>query len=308
MFESVYIAIDIGGTYLRIGAVNDEFKLIHNLCISSKAITVGPPETAVEDMAIFVQKYIDNNHFANVKALAIAFPGTLDKKRTIVYSASNLGENATSRFDMLPFKAELSKHFAFPVFLGKDTDFILRNDIYEFGIDTDELVTGIYFGTGIGCSMVYNGKSMYGADGVAGEIGHLPISETNYKCTCGYHGCCETVASGWRLNEICEEFFNDIPIGKIFTKFKKGNVIDTYLYDCARVIALTINLLNSDYTIVGGGIPAMEAFPKDVLRSYVLEILRHPYPSDTFKLLFSTSSQMAGVVGGGIYSKALLEE
>ncbi|HBU12002.1 MAG TPA: hypothetical protein DEB31_04540, partial [Clostridiales bacterium] len=297
MDQTCVIGADVGGTFVRIGCVAMDGELIHAAIYKSAAISTGPPKTAIDDLAAFIKQYISELRITDYRGVAIGFPGTLDKSREILYSASNLGENATSRFDGLRIPAGLAAHFDAPVFIGKDTDLLLYSDVHQLGLRTDGMVTGIYFGTGIGASMIYRGETVFGSDGVAGEIGHLPISETGNKCTCNGRGCCESVASGWRLVQLRDEHFPGTPIDDIFTLHHQTVPIKRYIHDCARIVALTGNLLNSEYTVVGGGIVAMKDFPKDAFLAEILALLRHPYPRDTFRLLYSPAGQDAGVLG-----------
>lgn len=298
MHETCVIGLDIGGTNIRIGAVGLDGELLHSRISSSKDIACGRPEDAIKDLADFINTYKENFVPQRVMGVAVAFPATLDAKREVLYSATNLGENAKCRFDGLNIVKGLREYINAPVFLGKDTDFILYNDIHELKLDTSDMITGIYFGTGIGSSFFYRGETIYGSDGVAGEIGHLPISDNRRQCTCNERqGCCETVASGWHLTEIQESHFPDTELSQLFLKHADSPELKTFVYDMARVIALTGNLLNSAYTIIGGGIVNMDGFPKDLLLQNTLQMLRHPYPRNTFRMLFSPSGQNAGILG-----------
>ena len=298
MNQSCVIGLDIGGTNSRIGAVALDGTLLHSRIASSKPLADGTPERAIADLAAYIQSYMDEFVPQTVVGIAVAFPATIDEHREVLYSATNFGENTKCRFDGLNIPKQLQRYFNCPVFLGKDTDFILYNDVHELGIQTQEMVAGIYFGTGIGSSFLYRGETIYGADGVTGEIGHLPISDNRRLCTCGERqGCCETVASGWYLEQLRQEHFPDTPIGELFVRHADSTVLQTYVYDCARVIAVTGNLLNSAYTLVGGGIVGMKSFPRETLRQNVLQLLRHPLPRDSFRMYFSPSGQNAGVLG-----------
>lgn len=296
------IGMDIGGTNVRIGAVGLDGTLLHARKSSSRPLADGTPETAIQDLAYFINGYIRESVPQRVLGIAIAFPATLDARREVLYSASNFGANAKCRYDGMRIAELLAPLVSAPVYLGKDTDFILHQDMHELGIQTEQMVAGIYFGTGIGSSFFYRGETIYGADGVAGEIGHLPISDNRRQCTCmERQGCCETVASGWRLIQILNEHFPGTELGDIFTKHADTEPVDTFVYDMARVLALTGNLLNPAYTVVGGGIPEMKDFPGEKLEAYVRQMLRHPYPRDSYQLRFSPGGQNAGVLGGARY-------
>ena len=296
--EECVIGLEIGGTHSRIGAISLKGVLLDSKLTESKQIADGSPKMAIADLAAFIRNFIEERRIDNIKAIAVAFPGTLDPSRQILYSASNLGKDAKCRFDGMNIPQGLSEYFKEPIFVGKDSDYILYNDIFELGIETSEMILGVYFGTGIGCSLFYRGETIYGNDGVTGEIGHLPISETKRKCTCNKRqGCCEAVASGWRLLQIRDEFFPDTPTNELFVRHRDEEPLSEYVNYIARILALTGNLLNCAYTIVGGGVINMREFPKERLLEEALKMLRHPYPRDTYKLLFSPGGQNAGIMG-----------
>lgn len=298
MSEKCVIGLDIGGTNARIGAVALNGTLLHSRISSSREIADGSAEDAIKDLASFINTYIQEFVTQEVLAIGVAFPATLDANRKILYSASNLGKDAKCRFDGLNIVDGLKEWISVPVFLGKDTDFILYNDIHELNLETSNMIAGIYFGTGIGSSFLYRGETIYGNDGVTGEIGHLPISDNRRKCTCNERqGCCETIASGWCLTEIQKEHFPDTPLPELFKKHLDSPELQTFVYDMAKVIALTGNLLNSAYTVIGGGLVNMDSFPRELLLKHTLQMLRHPYPRDTFQMLFSPSGQNAGILG-----------
>ncbi len=302
MEKPCVIGMDIGGTWARIGAVALDGSLIDSRRTAVSALTGGGPETAVADVAAFIKDYISDANLSDVRGVAVAFPATVDVSRKVVYSASNLGKNGVSRFDGINIADGLQQYFDVPVFLGKDTEFILYSDIAALGLDDGGMTIGIYYGTGIGCSIYYHGETLYGRDGVAGEIGHLPISETGNLCTCGSRaGCCESVASGWRLKQICEQYFPDTPLPEIFERHADEPVVRNYINDQARIIALCGNLLNCAHYVIGGGIVEMSAYPKDLLRARAAEMLRHPYPRDSFDMRFSPAKQDAGIIGAARY-------
>lgn len=299
--ETCGIGMDIGGTFIRIGTVTVQNQLLAFETHDSKLLSKGPPQTAINDLEAFIRQYIERNHILGYRGIAVAFPGTIDPDRKILYSASNLGENAKCRFDNLDIGRELTERFGVPCFLGKDTDYLLRCDVHTHKLDASGLIGGIYFGTGIGSSFIYHGESFYGKNGVAGEIGHLPISERNLPCTCGHRGCCESIASGWRLRQIHQEFFPETPLDNLFEEHRNAPPLQVFINDISRVISVTGNLLDCNTTVIGGGILAMAGFPRDQLVELTMEKLRSPYPRNGYDLIFSTTGQKSGVLGAAYF-------
>src|SRR2546426_5369791 len=57
----------------------------------------------------------------------------------------------------------------------------------------------VAIGMGIGAAVFVNGNFYFGADGLAGELGHTTIDERGEMCSCGNRGCLEVYASGWAI-------------------------------------------------------------------------------------------------------------
>lgn len=86
----------------------------------------------------------------------------------------------------------------------------------------------ITLGTGVGSGVVVNGTMVYGADGMAGELGHVTVRRNGRTCGCGRHGCLETYASATGVARTAREFLEarkdepsllrDIPIEEITSK------------------------------------------------------------------------------------------
>lgn len=139
------------------------------------------------------------------------------------------------------------------------------------GIDNFVLVN---IGVGLGAGIVVNGKVVTGSRGIAGEIGHIYVGESNGICCCGNHGCLESIASGWALSRQVAK-----AVGKgVVTSIKSGSTPDgadliSDVIDAAKSgdkfalnmldeaadyisigISALINLLSPQRIIIGGGL------------------------------------------------------
>jgi len=186
------IGIDIGGTSLRIGLVDENF----TLCAFEKySVSEALRSSPIEKLKDFIKNYISKHTLeGKIKGACIGFPATVDKKRERVLSAPNL-----AGFDGVNVKEELGKHFDFPIFIEKDVNLLLLGDLERMKISANDIVA-CYIGTGLGNAMMINGNLVAGHNGVAGELGHIPFGDSDDPCGCGNVGCAEVCVGGKYLS------------------------------------------------------------------------------------------------------------
>ena len=197
---------------------------------------------------------------------------------------------------------KLQEKLGLPVFLDRDVNFLLMNDMKKLKIDNNKTVLGFYVGTGFGNAICINGELYAGKNGAAGELGHIPFYEIDEECTCGNIGCSETRCSGKRLEFIASKYFDDVAIRNVFKYHGNSPILTKFVRDLAIPIATEINILDPDYSIIAGGVVFMEGFPKDILIEAIHEKVRKPYPEKNLEILFSEHDQQSGIYGSGIFA------
>lgn len=279
------IGIDIGGTHFRIGQIEN------GKVLSSKKIKTSDvikSENVTDDLSMFLSDYIKG---LKVDAISIGFPATISKDQKKVVQLPNV-----KAINNIPVVDELEKALHIPVFIERDANICLYYDINKYQIKDAECIVGIYFGTGVGSSIFINGKPYNGANGTAGEIGHIPVDKVTTICGCGNVGCMETVAGGRYLQEINEKIFKD-NIADIFIKHVDDELIVEYIDRMSIAIATYINILNPDYILVGGGIINMKNFPINKLKERIIYHTRKPEPANSLNLIFVDDEDDKGIVG-----------
>ena len=185
---------------------------------------------------------------------------------------------------------------------------LLLYDMEQLGISEESSVSAIYFGTGVGNAVFLNGRILLGKNGVASELGHLPVLLNEKKCSCGNVGCLETIVSGIALQALQKEKFPNIRIDDIFVEEKDDPEVDLFVRNMAKVIATEENLFDPDYILLGGGLPMMSGFPKERLEKYAHEFTRKPYPEQNMEIVYAKMDQKNGVLGACLYGKKRLED
>lgn len=290
------VGIDIGGTNFRIGAL-DENNSIHNF----KKIYVKDILKSGDVLLDIKNIILDNFSDIKIDAISIGIPGTLDKDRKVIVSVPNV-----KGMDNLNAVEYLTNEFNVPVYLEKDVNMLINYDIYTNNIPTDGIITAIYYGTGIGNSIMINNQVLIGKDGSAGELGHIPVDGCMQECGCGNYGCSEAVAGGKYLAKLCDDYFKDCHISEIFTKHRDDEKIIQFIDRMAETLATEINILNPERIIIGGGIINMKDFPLILYFEKLKFHTRKPYPCNSLDITLSKDDEKAGVIGACLYAKSKL--
>ena len=290
-------AIDIGGTNLRIGLVDEDYRLTHFQKLPR--VSVMSAEHPVEDLVQWLQSYIAASGL-EISAVAAGVPATVDRDRRVVLSAPNI-----PGFDRVPLADGLERGLGIPAFLERDVSMIFTRDMEVFRLPREGVLIGCYVGTGIGNAICIDGRLLVGRDGAAGEIGHIPMMGRTEICGCGNIGCIELYAGGKNLERIAENL--NVPIGEVFTQKSEDPVVLGYIDNIAIAVAAEINILNPELVVLGGGVLAMRDFPRKILEERIIARARKPYPAETLQFLYSEEADENGVIGGGIYAHNMLK-
>lgn len=311
--KDVIIGIDIGGTHLRIGAVNRAGQVS---CFEKResCVVCGEGGSGARLVAL-IREYLARNGLTNrAAALAVGFPSTVSRDKRIVYSSPNLPLGGAGGLDGQDVVALLSGALGIPAFIDKDTNYLLQYDLVRLNLKGKGCTIGIYYGTGIGNAVFLDDKFLTGKHGVACELGHIPYFGSENLCGCGSRGCAETHAGGYVLRNLWRAYYADEPFGELFLRHGGDARIQRFIEAMAIPFATELNLFDPDQMIVGGGVVEMAGFPMEQLLGFVREFVRKPYPGEDLALLRASTAPETGVAGAAYYAMeqagvaALMEE
>ena len=187
------IGIDVGGTYIKLGLFDGGMQLV-----AEQKFMTDKDGTAVELMNFLAQQahsLVDKAGLAlkDVRGIGAAFPSSVDFKRGITLESSNI-----VALNDQPVREMLEKRLDVPVYVDNDGNVAaLAEHRYGAGRGYDDLIYAT-LATGIGGGLILNGQLYRGMHGMAGEIGHMFISDsTGYPCGCGVIGCVHSISSGF---------------------------------------------------------------------------------------------------------------
>lgn len=287
------IGIDIGGTNLRIGTVDENGQLSNFKKKSSHELL---DKDAVMHLGDEIKTYINDYKLQNnILGISVGVPSIVSKDKSFIYSTPNL-----KGLENIDLGHLLEQYIGLPVCVDRDVNYLLLHDIKKFNLDQDhdKTILGFYLGTGFGNAVYINGRLYAGKNGVAGELGHIPMSGIEETCTCGNLGCAETRCSGRYLAILCKKYFPETDISQIFATHGDNPIITEFVDFLAIPITAEINILDPDYVIMAGGVMDMKGFPMDRLIQKVRERARKPFPSENLEFVIQDHTQNCGVIGG----------
>ncbi len=306
--------VDVGGTNIEVGLVSDD----HEVHARAKAPTPTAGPDAVLDTIAELIASLEEDPIA----VGVGIPGVVHEGQ--VLTVPNLG-GWTETFDLV--QALQQRLDDVPVALGNDANVGLLGEWLNGAAKGSRHVLGLWMGTGVGGGLILDGRPYTGARGAAGEIGHVVVLAGGALCTCGRRGCAEAYAgrrsmrgtassmvdAGWKtsLFDIMEDEDKPTPTSKVWAQaLDDGDELATKLFDGAVehlgiAIGSTINLLDLDVVVVGGGLA--EKMGQD-LADRIGEAAK-PWmlrPSPDLRFVVSELADDAGVVGAASLGRAAL--
>lgn len=194
MNDGIVVGADIGGTKTAILVVAPDGTV---LARSVAPTTVGAPDRAADAIASLVAAALDEANVSTdrVVALGVGVPGRVDRERGHVTLAVNLD------WHDLPLGPRLADRLGIPVLVENDVRAAALG-LHRRGLfGPVESLALLAIGTGISAGVVLDGVLHRGANGLAGEIGHVVIEPDGARCACGNRGCFETVAAGPAIHD-----------------------------------------------------------------------------------------------------------
>jgi len=213
---------------------------------------------AVERLTDLIRAEIDDaaRHGLPLLGVGVAVPGVVEPETGTLRMSVRLGWTG------LPLAATLRNALGVPVLVDNDISAVTATErLYGPGADCADFLL-VAIGQGIGLGMVLDGAPYRGADGAAGEFGHLPVLPDGPVCSCGNRGCLETQVSTESLLRRAAELgilAPDAELGQLGLAAEQGSPAAVALLAEAgellgRALAGAVNLLGPRLVIVIGEI------------------------------------------------------
>ena len=311
----MYIGVDLGGTNIAIGLVDDNGNIVAQG--STPTLKERPTDEIVKDMAKLSQKLLEDAKISldDVKAVGIGCPGTIDQENGVIVYSNNIP------MEHYPMADKLKGYINKPVYIDNDANCAALGEYVATGESADVFIF-ITLGTGVGGGIVLNGKLFTGFNGAGAEVGHITMVSGGEKCTCGKEGCWECYASVTALIRQTEEAMKKNPEslmnklaqegGKVsgrtaFEAAKAGDetakaVVSQYARYVADGIVSLENIFQPQMISVGGGISKEGDYLMNPVREYASNTGYNKFMPKT-KIVTAKLFNDAGIIGAAMNAK-----
>lgn len=264
----MYIGIDLGGTNIKAGVVDENGTILYKDSCPTGA--GRPSDEILKDMADLAVGTVKKAGLTmdDIQSVGVGSPGSVDEENGVLIRAENLN------FNHVPICEKIGAYTGKKTYLGNDANVAALAEYYAQGKEM-ECFMAVTLGTGVGGGIVMNGKLYTGTNGVAAEVGHMVTHAGGCRCNCGRSGCWEAYASVSALirqtkASLAEDNTSLMyqmvggDLSKVggktaFDAAKQGDaaaqkVVKTYLENVGIGIANLINVFQPDMIVIGGAI------------------------------------------------------
>jgi glucokinase len=192
------IGVDLGGTNLRIAAVDQQGRLLEKVTLGTQ-VALGR-EQVINDMCDAIRHLADKNRSSSLQGIGIGVPGIIDMRTGMLRESPNLPGWANS-----PVQAQIEQLLGTRVILENDANAAAFGEKWLGAARDVDNMAMLTLGTGVGGGVVLGGRIWHGMTGMAGEFGHITVEPEGVPCPCGNRGCLEQYASATAVVRMARE-------------------------------------------------------------------------------------------------------
>ena len=280
---SYTIGIDLGGTTMTAGLVNEDYEIVGKITWATRL--PRPAEDLEKARADLCREVAKQNgvDFSEVRYVGIGTPGSVN------FTTGFVGYNTNFNYYDWNLGTDLEALLGCKVYVENDANAAAFGEYIAGGAKGYKDAVVITLGTGIGSGIILDGKILRGFNFAAGEMGHTVIVKDGRKCNCGRHGCWERYASARALSEdtkaamrehrdtIMWDLVKDIDHVNAKTSFdamEKGDalakqVVENWMEYVGCGIANVVNTFEPEVICIGGGVSNQGETLLGPVRAYV---------------------------------------
>jgi glucokinase len=189
MMASSVLGVDIGGTKVAAGLVNEAGEILSHIRVPM--VSGRSAEDGFNSVCSAIDSTMQSGA-ASVRAIGVSSPGPLDPKRGVILKTPNL-----PCWRDFPLLDEIEQKYGLPTRVENDANAAgLAEAIWGAGMEYSS-VFYVTIGTGVGTAIIQDRRIFHGRTGAAPEGGHMTIDlNAPVRCGCGKRGCLESMVSG----------------------------------------------------------------------------------------------------------------
>ena len=313
-----YVGIDLGGTKIAAGVVDDQYRIIGRAQLPTRAF--HPAQEIADDLAAAARQALDQAGLPleGARWVGVCSPGTANPRTGVVGLAANLGFHDT------PLAALLGQRLPGKIYLENDANAAAYAEMLAGAARGLDSVVMITLGTGVGGGIIVDGRIYSGFNCKGGELGHMPMVYQGVPCTCGRRGCIEAYCAVTALIRITREAMQlnatskmwELAQGSLdrvngrtaFDAMRAGDptgtqVVEQYIDYLAYAVSGLINGFQPQAVVIGGGISKEGETLFGPVRQRALPMTFNYDPQNCTRILPAQLGNDAGIIGAALLGR-----
>ncbi len=305
-----YFGIDIGGTAVKLGIVDETGRV---LLKGEASVSFDGYQTPVlTTVRRAAKEFLTANAIPveNLAGIGVSATGQIDSRKGIVAGTCGNFPNYIGS----PIKAAMEEDFSLPVTVANDANCMTLGEVWVGGAQGYTDVIGVTLGTGVGGGILTGGHLLEGARGLGGELGHYRTHALDgVDCTCGAKGCWERYAATTALVRAAQEKNPDWKDGRaIFAAAEAGSetvlaLLDHWTDEIAQGLAGMVHIFNPQLILIGGGVSAQQKLLIEPIAAKVKASVM-PAFAERLEVRAAQLHNDAGMVGAVYYFRQTMEK
>jgi glucokinase-like ROK family protein len=304
-----FVGIDIGATSIDVAVTDGELRLLAHL--SEPSDVRQGPKVVLQQALDLLDKLRAEGAALDVHGVGVGVPGPVSQRE-----GAPVMPPIMPGWNRFPVRDTLAAAVGAPVMVDNDVNIMALGEHHAGTARSVENFLFVKVGTGIGCGIVLEGEVYRGADGSAGDIGHIRIEDAGPTCTCGNDGCLEAFFGGAALArdaEFAARSARSPVLAERLAEAGSLNAVDVGTAaaagDAAAValvrgggrrlglaLATLVSFFNPGLVVIGGGVAGLGHPLLAEIRSVVYR-RSLPLATGNLPIVLSELADTAGVIG-----------
>lgn len=309
----VLLGVALGATGLEVGVLAPDLALLAHH--SEPADVRDGPAVVLSRVRSLMRELLKQcgARPRDVIGIGIGVPGPVDFGLGQLVNPPLMPE-----WDAYSIRDDLRSEYAAPVFVDNDVNVMALGELWRMQRGLQNFLV-IKVGTGIGCGIVCHGQVYRGANGSAGDVGHICVDPLGPRCHCGNLGCVETMAAGPAIaraatdaaqtgqSELLAQMLAErgtLKLLDVAQASRAGDVAANAIVQrsgalIGQMLASVVNFYNPSHVFIGGGIQKigplfLAAVRQSVYHRSLALSTRH------LEIQYTPLGERAGLIGAGV--------
>ncbi|MBB1073453.1 ROK family protein [Rhodoferax sp. 4810] len=309
----VLLCVDLGATSLDLAVMKPDLTVLAQIA-EPLDVRRGPGDVMSRVRVLMRQMLAQCDATAKqVIGIGVGVPGPIDFE-----SGQLVNPPLMPNWDGFSIRDYLREEYSAPVFVDNDVNLMALGELWRLQRSLQNFLV-IKVGTGIGCGIVCHGEVYRGANGSAGDVGHICVDTAGPRCHCGNLGCVETMAAGPAISRLATEAATSgesellaacladkgiITPEDVSQASRNGDAAANRIIQhtgnlIGQMLASVVNFFNPSHVFIGGGITRVGPL---LLASVRQSVYQRSLALSTrhLEIQYNPLAEQAGLVGAGV--------